>query len=291
MCIEGRLARRARFRDQLAHKATPLLDRRVQLANLSQAQSIPSDWSGTFDFKNATLSSALQSFSEDTKDATNTAMWGMRRSDRPDCWVNFKAIEGKQAKTETIGNETIWHDIWPSCDLIIEVGKASVTKKIILKDPKHQTTFGFSMSMAPGMSYSVGSFDSYSESHEELRHIDWGVLTVTNARIIFTGDKRSIEIPLDKIITVQDYDNELAIQSRNNKKIMHFSNINPPRRKRFWYLRIGSKEYKELFTAQWLYYLIQGLLSPIERIKVERNRLTHVLSPRPASVFVRTRHS
>ncbi|MGB9979238.1 zinc-ribbon domain-containing protein [Methanobacterium sp.] len=80
--------------------------------------------------------------------------------------------------------------------------------------------------IAKGISFKVGSFSSHSESHEELRTIDQGILTLTNKRLVFTGTKRTNNIDLRKIISIEPYNDGIASQRENKQKTEYFIGIN-----------------------------------------------------------------
>jgi hypothetical protein len=69
----------------------------------------------------------------------------------------------------------------------------------------------------------IGSGGKYlrggvSESHGEIREIDGGELILTNQRLIFKGDKRTIEYKLPNIITVENYQDAVSIGASNKNK-------------------------------------------------------------------------
>jgi DNA-directed RNA polymerase subunit M/transcription elongation factor TFIIS len=80
--------------------------------------------------------------------------------------------------------------------------------------------------IAKGVSFKVGSFSSRSESHEELRTIDQGMLTLTNKRLVFTGTKRTTNIDLRKIVSIEPYKDGIASQRENKQKTEYFIGIN-----------------------------------------------------------------
>ena len=63
---------------------------------------------------------------------------------------------------------------------------------------------GPSFRIAKGLSFRLGASSGTSESHEEIRPIDEGTLVLTNQRMIFVGSKRTIGLPIDKIIGIDD---------------------------------------------------------------------------------------
>ena len=64
-----------------------------------------------------------------------------------------------------------------------------------------------------------GESHGHSESHEELRGVDIGTLVLTNERIVFVGSKRTNSTPLEKLISVEAYANELVIHREGKQKI------------------------------------------------------------------------
>jgi hypothetical protein len=85
-----------------------------------------------------------------------------------------------------------------------------VLPNISLHEPRKvsKTVGGYggpSIRIAKGVSWRMGAFGARSEAHEEMRNIDDGVFTLTNKRIVFSGNKRSVEIRLDKILSMEPY--------------------------------------------------------------------------------------
>lgn len=58
---------------------------------------------------------------------------------------------------------------------------------------------------------------SRSESHPERRHIDTGQLVLTNRRLVFVGSRKSIDADLRKIVSLEPYEDGIAV-NRSNKK-------------------------------------------------------------------------
>lgn len=117
---------------------------------------------------------------------------------------------------------------------------------------------GTSIKVAKGLYFRVGGVQS--ESHEELRNIDKGSLTITNKRIVFSGSKKTINIDLKKIITVEPYSDGIALRLENKEKTQYFTWVNKPE------LTIGvnNRIYKEPLTGLVLMYLIEGLTKQAE---------------------------
>lgn len=67
-----------------------------------------------------------------------------------------------------------------------------------------------------------------SVSNETYGHFIFGELLLTNFRLIFIGDKRNIDLPLDKIIGVECFKGSIRIsQSGKNKPIFFNAVPNP----------------------------------------------------------------
>jgi DNA helicase HerA-like ATPase len=79
---------------------------------------------------------------------------------------------------------------------------------------------GPSVRIAKGLSFRFGASAGSSESHEEMRPIDVGTLVLTNQRMIFVGSKRTIGLPIEKIIGIDDegYFNRLRLNREGKQK-------------------------------------------------------------------------
>lgn len=116
---------------------------------------------------------------------------------------------------------------------------------------------GPSFRIAKGVYFRVGGFGSRSESHEEIKIIDEGILTLTNKRIVFSGQKRTLNIKLDKIISVEPYSDGIALRREGKEKTQYFvwpQNIPVNLR-----IDIDGRKYKEPFSGLILKYLIEGM--------------------------------
>jgi tetratricopeptide (TPR) repeat protein len=60
------------------------------------------------------------------------------------------------------------------------------------------------------------------ESHGEMREIDSGNLLLTNKRLIFKGGMRSFEHKLDKVVSVEEYNDSMGIGVSNRQKSQYF---------------------------------------------------------------------
>jgi len=84
---------------------------------------------------------------------------------------------------------------------------------------------GPSIRVAKGMTWRLGKFKSKSESHEELRNIDTGTLTITNKRLIFTGAVKNVNIELKKILSIEPYEDGISLNKEGKERPGYFTNI------------------------------------------------------------------
>ncbi len=119
----------------------------------------------------------------------------------------------------------------PSAPVILKKNERAVLvlQNIAFWEPRavRQTVGGYAgptIHVAKGVSFRVGGMQARSESHEELRQIDMGVLTLTTRRMVFTGGKRTINIDLRKILSIEPYKDGIASQRENKQKTEYFLN-------------------------------------------------------------------
>ena len=117
----------------------------------------PADWAGAWDFTLASLRAPLQIFFRDSSDAANRAMWGVRRSDVPGAWVNWKALgvdNGAQEPAVASGGRSVtWTDLWANVDLRLDVLPHACAKSLILKSPGHAASFRFALRLPNSYSF------------------------------------------------------------------------------------------------------------------------------------------
>jgi hypothetical protein len=68
----------------------------------------------------------------------------------------------------------------------------------------------------------VGGFGGQGESHQELRIIDEGKVTLTNEKIFFSGSKESRTIPINKIIKVDPSIDGIRLEVESHSKNVSF---------------------------------------------------------------------
>ncbi len=136
-----------------------------------------------------------------------------------------------------------------------------VLPNISLKEPRSVRVSsggygGPSFRVAKGVYFRVGAFGSKSESREEIRVIDKGMFTLTNKRIVFTGQKRTLSVNLDKIISIDSYSDGIALRRERKQKTQYF----------IWSeklakltVTIDDRKYEEPFSGLILKYMIEGL--------------------------------
>lgn len=81
---------------------------------------------------------------------------------------------------------------------------------------------GVSFRVMKGVSFRVGAFKGERIPVTEKKHIDTGDLTITNKRVIFTGDTKSLSYPVSKIINVEDYSDGISINREGKQRIEYF---------------------------------------------------------------------
>ncbi len=69
----------------------------------------------------------------------------------------------------------------------------------------------------------IGKYSGTSQSHQELKVLDQGTLTITNQRIIFTGPEQTRDVPLSKITRFNMNGKDFEVNASNRKKSMVFS--------------------------------------------------------------------
>ncbi|NLA39727.1 MAG: hypothetical protein GX882_10220, partial [Methanomicrobiales archaeon] len=106
----------------------------------------------------------------------------------------------------------------------------AVIPGVTLKEPRSvRKTYGGgggpSIRIAKGVYFRTGGFASRSESHEEIKEIDSGTLTLTNRRLVFTGRKRTVNVPLGKIVGMEPYRDAIAINRDGKQRTEYYTGI------------------------------------------------------------------
>ena len=102
-----------------------------------------------------------------------------------------------------------------------------VLPNVTLKEPRavRKSTGGYagpSFRIAKGVYFRMGRFGSTSESHQEIRTIDRGILTVTGERFVFSGGMKTINIDLRKIVQADPFVDGIALHKEGREKTQYF---------------------------------------------------------------------
>lgn len=114
---------------------------------------------------------------------------------------------------------------------------------------------GVSVRITKGVTLHSGRVGSTSESHDEIKNIDNGDFLITNKRIIFLGSNRTINIDLNKIVSVSNEYNTIQIQRSNKQKPEYFGNI-----KTTEHITVENRGYDIDIDASMIKKLIIGLI-------------------------------
>jgi len=112
---------------------------------------------------------------------------------------------------------------------------------------------GSSIRIAKGLSFRLGAFKA--QSHDELKNIDQGDFTLTNKRVVFSGSKRTLNIPLNKIISAEPYSDAIALRREDKEKTQYFTGID----RHIITISLSGRTYKEPFSGQVIQCLMEGL--------------------------------
>ena len=105
-------------------------------------------------------------------------------------------------------------------NLIFEVPGVSFCEERTVKFKGN--TQGFSVRLMKGVSYRFGTFQGGVE--KKVVPLDNGNFTLTNRRLIFSGSTKSVEYPLNKIVSITPLDNGVMINKSGKTKMEYFLN-------------------------------------------------------------------
>ena len=83
------------------------------------------------------------------------------------------------------------------------------------------TTQGVSVRLMKGVSYRFGGFEGGTE--QQIVTLDTGDFSLTNKRLIFSGQTKSVEYPLSKIVTIDTLENGVVINRSGKTKMEYFT--------------------------------------------------------------------
>jgi hypothetical protein len=118
---------------------------------------------------------------------------------------------------------------------------------------------GPSFRVAKGVYFRVGGFKA--QSHDEIKKIDQGMITLTNTRIVFSGSKRTVNIPLGKIISIEPFSDAIALRREGKEKTQYFTGINQSTIT----LSVRDRKYQEPFSGLMFMYMLDGLAKQKEQ--------------------------
>lgn len=117
-----------------------------------------------------------------------------------------------------------------NCPIILKKNEEAilVMPNVTFREPRSVRTSlggygGPTIRIAKGISFKLGGASSRSVSHEEIKKIDVGTLTITNKRLIFTGTMKTLNYNLSKIMSITEFSDGIAIQRENKQKTEYFT--------------------------------------------------------------------
>lgn len=84
---------------------------------------------------------------------------------------------------------------------------------------------GVSIRVMSGLSYRIGGFTS--KPREVLSRLDIGELHLTTERIIFLGNRESVEIHYSKLLSIEASEGFIELHQKGRGKVLFFGDIEP----------------------------------------------------------------
>jgi DnaJ domain len=126
---------------------------------------------------------------------------------------------------------------------------------------------GPSFRISKGVSFRLGAFASRGESHDEVKTIDQGILTITNKRLVFTGKMRSNDTDIIKIIAVEPYKDGIGIKISGRPKAQYYIGLKEGQYKIS--VQGNNKTYtNEPLTGLWIAYILIGLIKKLQNTNI-----------------------
>jgi len=95
------------------------------------------------------------------------------------------------------------------------------------KITKTKGTFqGVSIRVMSGLSYRIGGFTS--KPHEVLSQLDLGDLHLTTERIVFLGNRESVEINRSKLLSIEASNSFIELHQKGRGKVLFLGNLQKP---------------------------------------------------------------
>jgi len=138
----------------------------------------------------------------------------------------------------------------------------AVIPGVTLKEPRSvRTTYGGgggpSFRIAKGVYFRTGGFAARSESHEEIKAIDSGTLTLTNRRVVFAGKKRTINFSLGKIVGMEPYRDGIAISRDGKQRTEYYTGLDAVHMT----VSAGGRSHIVPLSGVILMCMVQGLIN------------------------------
>ncbi|HEC91449.1 MAG TPA: zinc-ribbon domain-containing protein [Candidatus Atribacteria bacterium] len=128
---------------------------------------------------------------------------------------------------------------------------------VSLIEPRAVRTGGYgggSFRVTKGVSLRTGRFQM--ESHDELKTIDQGTFVLTDERVVFSGTKRTVNIDLKKILSIEPYSNGIGLRRTGKSRTEYFTGVEQHNVS----FSIDGRHYKEPLSGSILMCLIEGLM-------------------------------
>jgi hypothetical protein len=124
---------------------------------LEDAGDVPNDWQGAYEFELEAKRQPLEIRIGDNTDANNKALWGLRLSAQPDCWMNYKAVNvNTVTPVRNYAERTVtWTGLWDFTNFQLEVGRHRCDQRITLTAPGHPVAFRFAIRLPAGCSHTI----------------------------------------------------------------------------------------------------------------------------------------
>lgn len=130
---------------------------------------------------------------------------------------------------------------------------------------------GPSIRIAKGLSLRLGGASARSESHDELKTIDTGIFTLTTQRVIFSGTRQTITIPLVKILALEPVslksDEGVGIRKDDVSKMQYFTCSKQIFNAFTLNFNVGGQQISDTFSGQWLIWMIEGAMHENQNTK------------------------
>ncbi len=131
---------------------------------------------------------------------------------------------------------------------------------VTLKEPRavRKSSGGYagpSFRIAKGVYFRMGRFGSTSTSSQEIKDLDRGVLTITNQRFMFSGNMKTVNLDIRKIMQIDPFRDGIGLHKDGRERTQYFVwNENMGRMQ----LSVGDRSYAETINGMIVKCLIEG---------------------------------